>query len=68
MLPSKEGRRAHINLLLGTLKEINCKVYPLSREEPNLLCTFVMEEKDKGYIYKGMHVSLKPNLNLEFKQ
>ncbi len=32
-------------------KAIDCKVYPLTKEERDLLCTFLSEEQEKGYIY-----------------
>jgi hypothetical protein len=42
-----------IELLLGAPKEIDRKVYLLSQAEQDMLCQFLMEEEDKGYIYKG---------------
>ena len=32
-------------------KVIDCKVYPLTKEERDLLCTFLSKEQEKGYIY-----------------
>ena len=34
-------------------KVINCKVYPLTKEERDLLCTFLSREQEKGYINPG---------------
>ncbi len=40
-------------MLLGAPKEIDCKVYPLSKMEQDQLRVFLAEEEEKGYIYKG---------------
>jgi hypothetical protein len=42
-----------IEFLPGAPKELDCKVYPLSRMEQDQLRIFLTEEEDKGYIYKG---------------
>jgi len=34
-------------------KVLYCKVYPLTREEWDLLHTFLVKEQEKGYIYSG---------------
>jgi len=34
-------------------KVIDCKVYPLTKEERDLLRTFLSKEQEKGYIYPG---------------
>ncbi len=34
-------------------KVIDCKVYPLTKEERDLLHTFLSKEQEKGYIYPG---------------
>src|SRR5712671_5806531 len=49
--PSREEELG-IEFLPGALKEIDCKVYLLSRAEQDLLRTFLTEEEAKGYIYK----------------
>ncbi len=41
-----------IDFLLGVLKEIDCKVYPLFRAEQDQLHVFLVEEEEKGYIFK----------------
>jgi hypothetical protein len=42
-----------IEMLPGAPKEIDCKVYPLSRAKQDQLWVFLAEEEEKGYIYKG---------------
>jgi len=42
-----------IDFFPGVPKEIDCKVYPLSRAEQDQLHIFLMEEEEKGYIFKG---------------
>ena len=51
-LPEHE-EELEIELLPGAPKEIDCKVYPLSQVEQDMLRQFLTEEEDKGYIYKG---------------
>jgi len=51
-LPERE-EELKIEMLLGAPKEIDCKVYPLSRAEQDQLQVFLAEEEAKGYIYKG---------------
>jgi hypothetical protein len=41
-------------------KKINCKVYPLSQIEQDQLQTFLTEEEEKGYIYKGSSPYMAP--------
>jgi hypothetical protein len=38
---------------VGVPKEIDCKMYPLSRAEQDQLRVFLTEKEEKGYIYKG---------------
>jgi len=49
--PPKWVEELTVDLLPDALKEIDCKVYPLSREERDLLHTFLAKKEDKGYIY-----------------
>ncbi len=41
-------------------KVLDCKVYPLMKEERDLLRTFLMEEEEKGYIYPGSSPYMAP--------
>ncbi len=47
----KHKEELMINFLLDALKEIDCKVYPLSREKQDQVWTFLAKEESKGYIY-----------------
>jgi hypothetical protein len=49
-LPKREGE-LEIPLMPEVAKVINCKVYPLTKEERDLLHTFLSEKQKKGYIY-----------------
>ncbi len=51
--PPTREEELTIDLLPRALREIDCKVYPLSREEQDQLQAFLTEEEEKGYIYKG---------------
>jgi len=51
--PLERDSKLEIPLLPNTPKVLDCKVYPLIREERDLLQTFLVEEQDKGYIYLG---------------
>jgi hypothetical protein len=51
--PPVREEELSIDLLLGAPKEIDCKVYPLSRMEQDQLRMFLAEEEEKGYIYQG---------------
>lgn len=50
--PERDGE-LEIPLLPDAPKTLDCKVYPLTREERDLLRTFLAEEQEKGYIYPG---------------
>jgi hypothetical protein len=39
--------------MLEAPKVLDCKVYSLTREERDLLRTFLTKEEQKGYIYPG---------------
>jgi hypothetical protein len=51
--PPEHEEELEIKLLSEVPKEVDCKVYPLSRAEQDMLHQFLTEEEDKGYIYKG---------------
>ncbi len=51
--PLKCEEELSIDLLPDTPKTINCKVYPLSKLKQDQLRSFLAEEEEKGYIYKG---------------
>ena len=51
--PPEREEELKIEMLPGAPKEIDCKVYPLSRIEQDQLRIFLTEEEEKGYIYKG---------------
>jgi hypothetical protein len=51
--PPVQEEELGLEFLPGVLKEIDCKVYPLSRAEQDQLRVFLTEEEEKGYIYKG---------------
>jgi len=51
--PPKRKEDLRIELLLNVPTSINCKVYPLSRKETEILKVFLEEEKKKGYIVEG---------------
>ncbi len=48
--PRREGE-LEIPLMPEVPKAIDCKMYPLTKEERDLLRTFLSEEQEKGYIY-----------------
>jgi hypothetical protein len=50
--PKREGD-LKIPLMPNAPSMLDCKVYPLTKEEWDLLCTFLAEEQEKGYIYPG---------------
>jgi len=66
--PPKREEELGIDFLPGTLKEIDCKVYPLSRAKQDQLCSFLTEEEDKGYIYKGSSPYTTPVFLLPLRQ
>ena len=49
--PLKRKVELEIPLMPEAPKVIDCKVYPLTKEERDLLCTFLSKEQKKGYIY-----------------
>ena len=51
--PPKREEDLRIELLPEAPTSIDCKVYPLSRKETDVLRTFIEEEKNKGYIAEG---------------
>jgi hypothetical protein len=51
--PLKRKGELEIPLMPEAPKVIDCKVYPLTKEERDLLCTFLSKEQEKGYIYSG---------------
>jgi hypothetical protein len=51
--PSKREEDLQIELLPGAPTSINCKVYPLTGKETDILRNFLNEEKEKGYITEG---------------
>jgi len=50
-----------IPLMPEAPKVIDCKVYPLTKEERDLLYTFLSEEQEKGYIYPGSSLYTAPD-------
>jgi hypothetical protein len=42
-----------IKLTPDAPKELNCKVYPLSKDECKLLQKWILEEEELGHIYEG---------------
>ena len=51
--PPKRSEDLRIKLHENAPKTINCKVYPLNRQETDILQTFLAEEERKGYIKPG---------------
>ena len=51
--PLKREGELDIPLMPGAPKVLDCKVYPLTREERDTLHTFLAKEQEKGYIYPG---------------
>jgi Reverse transcriptase (RNA-dependent DNA polymerase) len=49
-------------------KMINCKVYPLTREEEDYVCQFLKEEQEKEYIYPGASPIVSPTFVREKKE
>ena len=49
-------------------KMINCKIYPLNREEENYVQEFLLEEEAKGYIYPGSSPITSPTFVREKKE
>ena len=58
-LPEREGE-LEIPLMQDVPKVLDCKVYPLTKEEWDLLRTFLAEEQEKGYIYPGSSLYTVP--------
>jgi Reverse transcriptase (RNA-dependent DNA polymerase) len=51
--PPERSEDMTITLTSDAPKELNCKVYPLSRDERDLLKRWILEEEDLGRIYAG---------------
>jgi hypothetical protein len=51
--PPDRGENMTIRLKPDTPDTINCKVYPLSRDERELLKKWILEEEELGRIYEG---------------
>ena len=51
--PPERSEDMTITLTPDAPKELNCKVYPLSRDERDLLKCWILEEEDLGRIYAG---------------
>ena len=51
--PPERSEDMTITLTADAPKELNCKVYPLSRDERELLKRWILEEEDLGRIYAG---------------
>jgi hypothetical protein len=49
-------------------KTINCKIYPLTREEEDYVWGFLKEEEEKGYIYPGASPIVSPTFIREKKE
>jgi hypothetical protein len=49
-------------------KTINCKIYPLTREEEDYVWGFLKEEEEKGYIYPGASLIVSPTFIREKKE
>jgi len=49
-------------------KTINCKIYPLNKEEENYIREFLIEEEEKGYIYPGASPITSPTFVREKKE
>src|SRR5580693_5606012 len=49
-------------------KTINCKIYPLTREEEDYVWGFLKEEQEKGYIYPGASPIVSPTFVREKKE
>jgi len=58
--PPKRDGELMILLMPDIPKVLDCKVYPLMKEERDLLRTFLMEEEEKGYIYPGSSPYMAP--------
>src|SRR6201984_2631776 len=50
MFPPDRNPNAVIELLPGAPEQLNCKVYPLTKEETQTLKKFLAEELEKGFI------------------
>jgi hypothetical protein len=51
--PPKRKGELEIPLMPDAPNVLDCKVYPLTVEERDTLCTFLAKEQEKGYIYPG---------------
>ena len=51
--PPERSKDMTITLTPDAPRELNCKVYPLSRDERDLLKRWILEEEDLGRIYAG---------------
>ena len=51
--PLKREGELEIPLMPDTPNVLDCKVYPIMKEERDLLHTFLAKEQENGYIYPG---------------
>ena len=58
-LLGQEGE-LEIPLMQDVPKVLDCKVYPLTKEERDLLYAFLTEEQEKGYIYPRSSLYIVP--------
>jgi hypothetical protein len=58
-LLGQEGE-LEIPLMQDVPKVLDCKVYPLTKEERDLLYAFLTEEQEKGYIYLRSSLYIVP--------
>ena len=49
-------------------KTINCKIYPLTKEEEGYVWEFLKEEEEKGYIYLGSSLIVSPTFIINKKE
>jgi len=57
--PKREGE-LEIPLMPDTPNVLDCKVYPLTKEERDLLHMFLAKEQEKGYIYPSSSPYMAP--------
>src|SRR6201985_145807 len=58
--PPNRNPNAVIELLPGALEQLNCKVYPLTKEETQTLKKFLAEELEKGFIAETVSPYMSP--------
>jgi len=58
--PPDQNPNATINLKPEAPDRINCKVYPLTKDKQEMLCKFLDEELDKGFIEEGLSLYTSP--------